>query len=312
MPVLPNQVHRDRALENVSIAYKSKGFIAEMVFPKLPVKRESDVYYVYSRDINSIPETLRASGAESNEVSWNLSTSSYVLEEHALHDYVTDRQRENADLPIDLDIDATEILTHKLLLRREKDLAAVLQDTTQWGQVTSMSSSMQWSSNTTTSNPITQLDALGTIITQNAGVGPNKLVVNDAQFKALKEHTSVVDRVKYTSDNSVTAPMLAQLFTLDEVLVGRSIEQTAKEGLDTNVSAFIWTDCAALIYVSPTPKLKEVSAGYTFWKDASTAPWKVEKWREAKRTADAIQVSGMWQAKAVATSCAYLIKDAVA
>lgn len=312
MPVLPNQVHRDRALENVSIAYKSKGFIAEMVFPKLSVKRESDIYYVYSRDINSIPETIRASRGESNEVSWNVSTSSYVLEEHALHDYIPDRERDNADKPIDPDIDTTEMLTHKLLLRREKDLAALLQDTTQWGQVTSMSASMQWSSNTTTSNPITQLDALGTLIVQNAGIDPNKLVVNDAQFKALKEHTSIVDRVKYTSDNSVTAPMLAKLFNLEEVLVGKAIEQTAKEGLDTNTSAFIWTDCAALIYVSPAPKLKDVSAGYTFWKEASTAPWKVEKWREGKRTADAIQVSGMWQAKAVATSCAYLIKDAVA
>lgn len=312
MPVLPNQVHRDRALENVSIAYKSKGFIADMVFPKLPVKRESDVFYVYSRDINSIPETLRASGGESNQATWNLSTSSYVLEEHALHDYIPDRQRENADKPIDLDIDTTEILTHKLMLRREKDCAALLQDTTAWGQVLSMSAAQQWNSNTTTSNPITLLDTLASTIVQNSGTNPNKLVVNDPQFRAMKEHTSVVDRIKYTSPDSITAPMLAKLFNLDEVLVGTSIEQTAKESVDTNLSSFIWTDVAALIYVTPSPRLKEPSAGYAVWKDAVTAPWKVERWREPKRTADAIQVSGMYQHKAMATSCAYLLKDALA
>lgn len=311
MPVLPNQVHRDRALENVSVAYKGKGFIADMVFPKLPVKRESDIYYVYSRDINHIPETLRASGGESNQATWNVSTSTYVLEEHSLHDYIPDRQRDNADKPIDLDIDTTEILTHKLLLRREKDLAAVLQDTAQWGNVLSMTTTQQWSSNTTTTNPIVLMDSLSSVVVLNAGVSPNKLVLSDPQFRAIKEHTSVVDRIKYTSPDSITAPMLAKLFNIEEVLVGTAIEQAAKMNLDTNLSAFIWTDCAALIYVPPTPRLKEPSAGYTFWKDAVSAPFKVERWRENKRTADAVQVSGMWQHKPVATSAAYLIRDAV-
>lgn len=310
MPVQPSQTHRDRALENISVMYKPKGFIADKIFPRVPVKRESDIYYVYSRDTMTIPETRRAMGAESNRATWNMSTSTYILEEEALHDYVPDRARENADKPINLDIDTTEILTGKILLRREKDLASVLQDPNQWGQVLSMTTTQQWSSNTTTTNPITLIDSLSSVILQNSGQTPNKLVLTDAQFRAIKEHTSILDRIKYTSADSVTAPMIAKLFNLEEVLVAQAIENTAKEGIADSMS-FIWTDCAALIYVTPTPKLKEPTAGYTLWKNAIDEPFKVERWREDKRTADGFQVSGMWQHKPVATLCTYLIRDAV-
>lgn len=310
MPALPSQIHRDRALENVSLLYKPEGLIADMVAPKVPVKRESDVYYVYSRDTMSIPETRRAMRSESNQATWNMSNSSYILEEHALHDYVSDRERDNADSPISPDVDSTEILTQMLMLRREKDLASVVQNSNNWSQTLSCTSTQYWSSNTTTTNPITMLDSLSSVILQNSGKDPNRLILTDAQFKAAKEHVSIVDRIKHTSPQSVTPEMLARLLNLDKVLVAKAINNTAKEGLDESM-AFIWTDAAFLYYAPEKPALKQVSALYTIWKDAYTEPFKVERWREAKRSSDAIQVSGMYQHKAVATSCAYLIIDLV-
>lgn len=310
MPVLPTQVHRDRALENVSLQYKPTGLIADEIAPKVPVKRESDFYYVYSRDTMTVPETLRASGAESNQANWNVSTSTYILEEHSLHDYVVDRQRDNADNPIDLDVDTTEITTQKILLRREVDLATVVQDKTNWTNQLSMTTTQQWSSNTTTTNPIVLIDSLSSVILQGSGVLPNELVLTDPQFRAAKEHISIVDRVKYTSADSVSEAMLAKLFNVEKILVARGIQNIAKEGIADSMQ-FIWTDAAFLCYVAPSPKLKQASALYTFWKDAYSAPFKVERWREQKRTADGIQVSAMWQHKPVATACAYWIGDVV-
>jgi hypothetical protein len=312
MPVQPDQIHRDRALENVSLQYKPQGMIADLVAPRVPVKRESDFYYVYSRDTMTIPSTRRAMRSESNQANWNMSTSTYNLEEHALHDYVSDRERDNADSPISVDVDTTEILTQKLMLRREKDLASVVQTTANWGTNidASATATIAWSSNTTTTNPITLIDSLSSVILQNSGVRPNRLILTDPQFNAAKEHVSIVDRIKYTSADSVTPEMLAKLFRLDQILVATAIENTAKEGIADSM-AFIWTDAAFLYYVPDAPALKQASALYTFWKDAVTAPWKVERWREGKRTSDAIQVSGMYQHKPVATACAALLVNIV-
>ena len=307
MPLLPEQAHRDRALENVSLQYKPMGLIADLVAPKVQVKRESDFYYVYSRDTMSIPETLRAMNAESNQASWSMSTSTYTLAEHSLHDYVSDRQKDNTDSPINLEADTVEIVTGKILLRREKDLASVVQDITNWGTGVSMSASMQWSSNTTTTNPIVLIDSLSSLILQNSGTKPNRLILTDPQFKAAKEHTSIVDRIKFTSPDSVTPDMLARLLGLEKILIAEGIENTAKEGIADSMS-FIWTDSAFLYYVPSSPGLKTPSALYTFWKDGYSVPFKVERWRESKRTADAFQVSAMFQHKPVATACAaYLL-----
>ena len=42
--------HIDRALTNMSVAYMqdASNYIADIVFPILPVKRQADLYYIYN------------------------------------------------------------------------------------------------------------------------------------------------------------------------------------------------------------------------------------------------------------------------
>jgi hypothetical protein len=47
-------LHIDTALTNVTVSYNPGGFIADIVAPVVPVSKESDKYYVWSRE-----ETLR-------------------------------------------------------------------------------------------------------------------------------------------------------------------------------------------------------------------------------------------------------------
>ena len=49
MPTMQN-AHIDRALTNTSVAYMqdASAFIADKVFPIVPVKRQSDVFYIYN------------------------------------------------------------------------------------------------------------------------------------------------------------------------------------------------------------------------------------------------------------------------
>lgn len=304
-----SQLHRNRPLENLSVAYTAVDLIADQLAPKFPVKHESDTYYVYAKDTLSLPETIRADGAESNQATFNLTTASYQLTEHALHDDVTDRQKDNADAPIKPEQDVTEDLTRKILLRREVDLALIVQTPTNWGNVTSLTSTLAWSANTTLSNPITLLDSVSSAITQQSGRVPNTLVLPYPSFLAAKEHVSVVDRVKFTSADSVTPALLGTLFGVEKVLVAKGVRNTGDEGLTETTTAmnFIWTDTAFYAYIEPTPKLKMVSALSTFWSSAFGSPYMVKKWREEKLSADRIEVSAMFQHKVLASDAAALI-----
>lgn len=302
------QIHQDKALEGVSVALRPGEFIADRLLSAVKVKHESDKYYVYSTDIMSLPETLRANGAEANQITFNMSTSTYTLEEHALKGVVTDRDRDNADKAISPDIDMTEVLTKKILIRKEVECATMIQEPLTFTNTISLSSDMAWTANTILSNPITQIDSGTSKIIGSSGYKPNKLAIDDATFRGAKNHVSIVDRVKYTSADSITEQMLAKIFNLEEVLVGRAVYETAAEGLTSSLG-WIWTNMAWLAYVEPNPGLRKASAAYQFLQQKTGSPYTVKKWRVEERDGDWIEVSSTFKMQPIATGCAYLFED---
>ena len=304
------QIHRDRPLENISVAYKSERLIADRLAPRVPVVHESDTYFVYAKDSLTLPQTIRANGASANEASWNISTSSYVLTQHALKGLVTDRDRSNADEAIRLDIDTTEYLTEKILMRKEIDLANIVTTAANWANATSLSSTLAWNQNTTLSNPIAYVDSACSVVASQSGKIPNTVVLNDPTFRAAKEHISIVDRIKYTSPDSVTDQILAKLFNVQQVLVAGGIQNTGQEG-QADSMGWIWTDMAFVAYIEQNPGLRKPSALYQFTKTEFGNPYKVKRWREEEREGDFIEVSSLFQNKVVASDCAYIIVNTV-
>lgn len=308
---LPSQVHQDQALENVSLAYKPGDLIAQDLCPMVPVQHESDRYYVYSRDQLSLPETARAAGAEANRASFSLSTATYNLEEHALKDFITDRARANADKALNLEVDATEHLTNLILMRQEVELAALVSTAGNWANTTSLTSTFAWSANTTLSNPILFADSAASTVVQASGMLPNSCVINDPTYRAIKEHVSMVDRIKYTSAESIGEELIARLFGVGKLYVGRGIRNTGGEGLaDATANSWIWTDCAWFGYTEKTPGLKKPSALYNFTMKQGN-PVKVLRWREDNIEADAVQVSKMFQQQVPMSAAGYLIVNTV-
>lgn len=306
-------VHQDAALEGISVAYQPAGLIAAQLVPNVPVKFESDKYYVYSKDNLKVPNTRRADGAESREVDWDLTTATYVLEEEALKRLVTDRQRENADAAIRPEVDATKFLTGQILLRHEQDLADLINPAANWSTKTSLTSTLAWSANTTLSNPIAVADSASAAILQGTGKRPNRCLLDLRTFNAAKEHVSVVDRIKYTSADSVTPALLGRLFNVEKLLVAEAAVNSGQQG-QADSMGFIFTDLAFFCYVAQSPSLMEPSALYTFGKsgmglDGGQA--RVKRWREEKRNGDFIEASKMYQHKIVASDCAFHVANTV-
>ena len=308
---LNSQIHNDKPLENISVAYANQSFIANMLSPQVPVKHETDEYYVYSKDSLIIPDTKRADGAEAKEASFSLSTASYSVDEHSLRDLITDRKRQNADPAINLEKDTTEYLTEKIMMRKEFDLLTTIGTKANWAQEYSLTSTFAWNANTTLSNPIDFALSAGSTIAKNSGHLANVCAVDYATFLALKKHVSIVDRIKYTSAESISEGLIARLFEVDKLLVSRAVYNANEEGMADSMT-FMMTDCAWFGYVEQNPGLKKASALYTFvTTNANNSPMSVKKWREDKRGGDMVEVSHMYDHKIVASDCAFYIGNTI-
>lgn len=300
-----NTIHANQPLTNVSVRYNWSEGIADKVFPEAPVSKESDVYFIYDSDNLRMDETIRANRAESNVVGMDYSTATYSLEEHALKELISDRDRANADAPLNLDVDATQHLTEKLLIRREVDVATLCFTTTTWGNNATVGSASAW--NTSTSNPIADVLTATAAVLSNGFIRPNKGVIGWNVMRQLKVNSTTTDRIKYTERAIITDEIMASLFDLDTLLVGRSARNLNAEGIAAS-TGFIWGSDMLVYYAPAKPSLRTPAAGYVL---TIGDRFRTKKWREEKLGGDYIEVSTMFLPRAVATSAAYLLKQVV-
>lgn len=271
---MPNMkdAHIDRALTNMSVAYMqdANNFIADKVFPIVPVKRQSDVFYIYNKgDFMRDEMQVRGGASESAGGDYGVEAADpYYCRKHAFHKDVTPEERANYDEPLDADNDATDFVTQKMLIRREMQWADKFFKTGVWGtEITGVASgatagqTIKWTA--ATSNPIKDVTDAGVAIAGTTGYKPNTLVLSPQAFNALKNHEDVLDRIKYTQKGIVTSDLLATLFDVDNVYVSWGVVNSAAKGATDDID-FIMGSHALLCYSNPRPALKKPSAGYIF------------------------------------------------
>ena len=304
MPFFGNS-HINKPLTNISLKFNFAEGIFDQVFPTVPVKKESDSYFIYDLSNLRLEETLRANHSKANIVEEDFSTASYALEEHALRELITDRDRNNADKPLNLDIDATEKLEEKIQIRQEVEVANLAFTTTSWSNTLSISAAAAWS--TTGTVPLNQILTASSLILRDAHVRANRAVLGWESFKALKVNTSTLDMIKYTERGIITEDILASLWDIDKVIVGRASYVNSAEGR-TNSSAFIWDDKALIYYVPQSARLKTPAAGYNLIIGQKR---KVKKWHDDEYGGDWVEVSTLFAPQIVATAAGFLIHDTV-
>lgn len=264
-----SDVHVNAILTQFSVAYmnKAENMVAGKVFPLVPVAKQSDLYFVYTKNDWFRDEAKpRADATESAGSGYNLSTASYNAVVYAIHKDIGSQTRANADNPLNMDRDATEFVTQRLMLRQEIQWVADYFVTGVWG--TSTTPTNLWS-DYTLSTPIDDVETGKATILSNTGMDPNTLVLGYNVFRQLKNHPDVVDRYKYTSADAITEDMLARLFGVERVFVAKAIKATNVEG-HTAAYDFTHGKHALLVYSAPSPSLLAPSGGYRFsWTGVS-------------------------------------------
>ena len=117
------QIHIDKPLTNISVAFmqEADAFIADKVFPIVGVQKQSDTYFQYKKeDFFRDDAQERAKGTESAGGDYDIEQAPpYFCRKYAYHEDVTEDDVVNADTPLQPKQDATENVSHKLLLKRE-------------------------------------------------------------------------------------------------------------------------------------------------------------------------------------------------
>lgn len=310
-----SELHVSRPLTNTSIAYiqSADAFAHTRVFPQCPVLKSTDNYFLFTKDYWFKTEAaIQADGQETVGTHFHVDNRpNYNCKVWGIHQDIGDFMRGNVDAPIDLDKTISQFLTQKQLLRREIEFINSYMKPGTWAGMgavgTDFTPTPKW--DTAGSTPVTDIDVLCSKVLQGTGFKPNKLVIGDNVFRAIKNNASVLDRIKFTQRGLVTTDLLASLFGLDEVIVAQGTVNTSPDGKPANMT-FLTGNTFLLCYAAPAPALMWPSAGYIFtWQglfggDAMGA--RVRKIRMEARGADRIESQMAWDMKMVSADLGIL------
>ena len=315
-----SDLHVNAPLTNVSVAYiqNSSEYIATKVFPKVPVKKQSDLFWKYSKsDWRRNDVAKRAPSTESPGVGYKMDTDSYFAHVYAVHKDVDDQIRANADSNFRVDADATKFITNQLLLKRDIDWSSTFFTTSVWDtEKTGVSASptgdqfLQW--NDDASDPLNDVSSWVVDFKELTGFKPNVMVVGAHVLQELKNHPDIIDRIKYTQKGIVTEDLLAGLFGVDKMVTAYATAATGAEindGADQDAAAsygFIHNSKSFLLAYSPkSPSLMTPAAGYTFTWDGYAAGnsegIRIKNYRQERIASDRVEGEMTYDMKVVAS-----------
>ena len=273
----PSAVHINQPLTNISVAYaQTAGFVADRVFPVVPVEKQTDLYYIFDRDqynrIGHVQE--RAPRTRAPVIGMKFSTDSYTAKVYSLGADIDIQTASNADAALQLKQTQTEILTQNLLIDREVKWANTFFKAGVWGtEYTGVSAApsgnqfRQWSDyvNSTPINDITT--AMRVMQLKSGGYKPNTLIVGKEVRDILVNHPTILARLNGGSTVSnpalITDAKIAEILGVQRFLVMEAVYNTSPEGIAES-NSFIGGKFALLLYVPPAAGMRTPSAGYTF------------------------------------------------
>ena len=304
-------VHVDAVLTNMSVAYQQEAyaFVAARAFPVVNVAKQTDLYFTYSQaDFMRDQVQCRADGTESAGTGYGLSTASYSCDVWALHKDIGDQTRANSDNPLNPDMDATRFLSQQMLIRQEVQWASDAFTTSIWG--TDATPSPLWDA--ASSTPIADVETAKNTVLTNTGYVPNTVILSYKAFSALVDNADIVDRIKYTSQDSVTEELLARVFNVDRVLVMASVYNSAAEGATASYSQVGDKD-VLVCYTPSAPGLMVPSAGYTMnWSGVSAGlgtSSAISRYRMDTLRADRIEIEAAFDFKIVSAALGYFLSN---
>lgn len=262
-------------LSNVSVAYiqSNANFIANTIFPTIPVNLQSSYYYKFDKgdllrdEVQRKPRFGKVSPAlmgktddfyrcEVDQVIVGI--DQFDALNYASAPGMADPKKAKA-------IVATQkMLIHMDRMWAEQYFKSGVWTTEKTGVAANPGADEFLQFDNANSDPIKFFKQQKRWMHENTGFMPNVLVLGGAVYDELTEHPDIVERVKYTQKGIITADILASLFDVQRIVVPGAIYNAALPGEADNIKYICGKKDALFAYANPSPAIDQPSAGYTF------------------------------------------------
>lgn len=217
----------DPILSTVAQGYKNAEFVGDALFPIVPVDQRGGKIISFGKEDFQLYNTGRAPGAKTGRVQFGHSAGSYALEQHSLEGLVPFEIMQEANQVPGIDMGKVSVMkvSNIIALRTEKaqaDLATTAANYAASNKAT-LAGTSQWSDYTGVSNPNKNIADAIEVVRAKVGKRANTVVIGAAVFAALKNHPSIIDRIKFTGRDVVTPELLASLWNVKRVLIGDAV-----------------------------------------------------------------------------------------
>lgn len=273
--------HLDTPLTNLAIkAFQgSAQYIAQRVFPIVPVGKQSDKYYIIDKDSWLLtPDTRRAPKTSPRRIEFKVSSDSYFCDNYALAGEIAKEDLANADSAINLRRNTTNIVVDALLRDYESRVANIVTSGSNLGSYVALSGSSKWS-DYVNSDPVSDITTAHAFIEQQTGLSANTAIVDKDTLRVIRRHPQLLDMYKYTSGGQLNDGQVKDVFGVDTVLVGRGIKNNAVEGATASITN-IWGNNVIFAHIETGVSLQTMTFGLSFrWRPAGfSAPLAVSRY----------------------------------
>lgn len=316
MPSTGRDVHIDVPLSSVAIAYRPDRMIADQIAPIIPVQKQSDGYYIWSKaDAFRVEDDLRAPGVEANVINRDVSSDTYYALGRALKDRIPYEDIANADAGfVFLERSSrVEFIKDKLMLSWEVRQANQVTSGTNVGSYSAVTSA--WTAHGTgTSNPIGDLNTCIQNVEDSTGYRPNSIVFGLQAWREFREHADVINRI-YGSLGAAKGARIVNmeqtkaLFEIERVLVGGAFQNTADQGQSASLSA-IWGDHVLVYYAPLKPRKDKPSFMYSFrWSKLRNLNMGAEVYQLPRAKAEEVELGYYQDEKITSSELGFLLTN---
>lgn len=306
-------LHIDAVVSNITIGFRPQGFIADQIFPVIPVQKETNFYYVWPREEwLRLKNAERSRGTAAKKINTTVSTDTYAAKNYALGIDAPWEDLSNSDDALELRVSNANLIKDSLTLNWEDRMAVLIGNTSNHGSSTVLAANYD---NQGATDPVRDIDVGLESIRSTTGVDANVMIISMQSWRRLRRHPNMIEFIRGKGDNvgggAVTAQQVANAFEIDKVLIGRGIKNTADEGAAGQYTA-IWSNNLALLHVARTPGRMTPTYGYTFqWTPQGfPAPFTVRTLNDERNMVETQEVHHFQDEKLCSTALGYLIQNA--
>ena len=255
----------DPVLSKYVQGYRHPERIGHILFPRVEVTVRGGHIIEFGRESFRRYNSRRTPGSDVKMISIGHEGKPFSLVQDALDAPVPREVAQDAKkVPgIEFGRRAVDTIMNTLTLNLEYEQAELAQDPGNYPDSLKISLSGADLFTDAASDPEKQIEEAKEAVRRSTGVTPNVMAISKPIFNVIKNHGKIMDKFKYTTSESITAKMLANLFGLEDLAVGSAVGIDSPEP-DAPFED-VWGNNIILAYAPQKPTgLEQPSFGYTY------------------------------------------------